>query len=109
MTEEYMKGFRDAQFMILEAYCKEHDVCTESQVNKIFKFIGLTTKEIKDFIIQSDNAKKVKLFNEVSKQVESQDELIYALWKKGFTPDDFDTYGINIDRIWDVVQSHCEE
>lgn len=109
MTNEYVKGFRDAQFLILSTYCKGHDVYTESQVEEISKFIGLTTKEIKDFIIQSDNAKKVKLFNEVSKQVKSQDELIYILWKKGFTPDDFDTFGINIDSVWDVVQSHCED
>ena len=100
---EYEKGYHDAQLQILAAYCKNHDIWNVTQLNEISKFIGLSTEEIKKIILDSNEKEKQKIYDEVSKQAVTKEELIYLLWRKGFLLDDFEKRGFSDEEVWKVI------
>ena len=99
----YEKGYRDAQLAILKAYCKNHEIATQSDLQDVAEFIGLSADEIKRLLIASYNKEKKAVYDKASKEAKNQDELISILWKNGFSLDDFEKYGFANDTVWNTV------
>lgn len=99
----YEKGYRAAQLAILKAYCKQHEVVTQSDLQDVAEFIGLSVDEIKRLLIANYDKEKQDVFDKASKEAKNQDELIQLLWKNGFCLEDFEKYGFSADTVWNVV------
>ena len=99
----YEKGYRDAQLAILNAYCKQHNVVTQTDLQDVAEFIGLSTDEIKRLLIANYEKEKKAVYDKASKVAKNQTELIRLLWKNGFVLGDFEKYGFSADTVWKTV------
>lgn len=72
----YEKGYRDAQLAILKAYCKNHEITTQSDLQDVAEFIGLSVDEVRAALIANNKAQKQEIYDRVSKVAKNQEELI---------------------------------
>lgn len=101
---DYEKGFLDAKHLILANYLQQHNVCKVSQVEEISKFIMLSVEEIINLMEEWDRKEKQEIYDKVSKQTKSREDLIYALWKNGFRFKDLENYGFPTDEAASVIE-----
>ena len=105
----FLSGFSSAKELILANYIEHHDVYKMSQVEEISKFIMLSPDEIINLMKKWDRSAKQEIYDRVSKETKSREDMIYALWKNHFRFNDLEDFGFSKDETTPVIERRMHE